>query len=205
MFNYTQNLDNIFGNYYAAESQNQAALDWNMFKEQPKMGDDYFSFEDIKSTEEITAKDQSGSSCLSNIADENEHVETVKPVKTTFAAQKDEFSLIITPSSDSHADKLIDDLCNDVRSKINSSSISDIIDEAIGFEGEDQINVDFSPIIQVKHKKTSSQKVHLEAALKENPEWSSEFQKKLAQDLGLTKRQVYKWFWDKTKKKKNAC
>lgn len=168
-------------------------------QEQQFIKNDIMSFEDIKSTEEVSSK-RPESSWLSNVADVPEQ---------EFSPQidiiSDDLQLIVNNTrkfSNDDNDDLVNSLSRQVKKDIYSNKIDMIIDEAIGFEKENEIIPDISPLIQIKRAKTSSQKVYLEAALKQNPYWDTDYMKKLAQDLGLTRRQVYKWFWDKTKKGK---
>lgn len=200
-----KNIELTHENYFAITSRYNYGWD-NVFNTEPKYKMDSISIEDIKSTEEITSKEQNDSSCLSNVADEENDFEVEKPQKWQ-SSNVGDLQLIITKfdhCSNQDNNEVVDELCKEVRSKIQSNEIDQIIDEAIGLdnENESEIKCNFSPLIQVKRKKTCTQRVHLEEALRKNPVWSREFMKKLALDLGLKPRQVYKWHWDKTKKAK---
>ena len=52
-----------------------------------------------------------------------------------------------------------------------------------------------------KFKKTSEQNIILSRALLQNKKWSRRQVKELAAKTGLRKRQVYKWWWDQTRRK----
>lgn len=185
MFNYNQSIFNLeeqsfYVPQFAFENKESKEPWESIFStksEQHKLSDS-LSFEEIKSTEEISHKENNDDSCFSNVAEED-----------------DEFIEEFVET-----DPLISKLCLEVREKIYNNEIACIIDEAIECQFDNQFKIDFQPLIQIKNKKTSSQKVFLEKALVQNPEWTKEFMNKLAVDLGLKARQVYKWHWDKTKK-----
>lgn len=91
----------------------------------------------------------------------------------------------------------------EIRAKINSSELDQLIEEVIDIQACVETDFKDNLIIQTKQKKSNVQKDLLENKLKENSKWTTEYMNKIAEDLGLKTRQVYKWYWDRTKKRAN--
>eukprot|EP00343_Euplotes_focardii_P003993 CAMPEP_0205808150 /NCGR_PEP_ID=MMETSP0205-20121125/12029_1 /ASSEMBLY_ACC=CAM_ASM_000278 /TAXON_ID=36767 /ORGANISM="Euplotes focardii, Strain TN1" /LENGTH=189 /DNA_ID=CAMNT_0053083391 /DNA_START=41 /DNA_END=610 /DNA_ORIENTATION=+ len=142
--------------------------------------DDY-RMNDFKSTEENSSK--MGSS-MSVLAEDNFSISEKSTVITSFENE-------------------LDNLAFDIQSKINNGRIENLVDEALDnvFDGTIE---KFRPI-QHKTKKTSAQNDYLDQALKECSEWEKPHMQNIADKLGLSYRQVYKWYWDKIKKTQNKC
>lgn len=88
-----------------------------------------------------------------------------------------------------------------VRQEIFDQGFNRIVDDCLGLEIDDiEECADSSNIIRNKQKKTKSQEKSLMEAFKARPVWSCAYQQKLADKIGLSKNQVYKWWWDQNKK-----
>ena len=155
--------------------------DWN------KSLHDSLALTEIKSTEEISQKNESCS--LKNFAEENNIIckEVWKPA---FELKLEDWTAI-------------NNLISEIRAKINSSSIDQLIEEVIDIQACVETDFRDNLIIQTKQKKSNIQKDVLENKLKETPVWNTEYMNKIANELGLKTRQVYKWYWDRTKKRAN--
>lgn len=173
-FNQTNDFnESNFFNPYKVATANYMFL----FNEEDNLKNEINSFSDFKSTEEMSSK---GGSNLSVIAEDN-------------APLCEEITQITSYEDD------LNSLALDIQSKINNGSIENIVDEALDnvFDGTIE---KFRPI-QHKKKKTSAQNQYLEQALEANHEWDKAFMQDMAGKLGLKYRQVYKWYWDKIKKR----
>ncbi|CAI2377721.1 unnamed protein product [Moneuplotes crassus] len=173
-FNQTNDFnDNCFFNPFKVATANYMF----MFNDEENLKQEVNSFSDFKSTEEMSSK---GGSNLSVIAEDN-------------APLCEEITHITSYEDD------LNNLALDIQSQINKGGIENIVDEALDnvFDGTIE---KFRPI-QHKKKKTGAQNEYLEKALENNQEWDKSFMQEIAGKLDLKYRQVYKWYWDKVKKR----
>lgn len=148
------------------------------FENDMKDKNEHFSINDIKSTEEVgSSKDQS------SISEMNED----------FAPVNEDIQF----NCNSHSDAYINLLC-EVQYGIYNGGINELIDEVL----ENQFGNELEQIrpIQKKRKKTSVESKCLEEALKENKDWDRKFMVEIAAKLGLSYRQIYKWYWERVKR-----
>lgn len=182
----TSSKDCEFDNFYSSfnfESENDH--DMFHFSKCMKPLHESLSLTEIKSTEEILQRYESSS--LSNVAEDNELTsfkDVTRPV--------DECSLEETIC--------LNKLVLEIQEKINSSAIDELIEEVVDIQLVNETDFKDNLVILKKQKKSSSQKDVLEQKLKETPKWTSSYMKRLANQLNLKEKQVYKWYWDHTKK-----
>ena len=184
---FSENNDNSYINYFSFE-QNKIApweKDFDFSRDEQGTLPDSLSLSEIKSISEVTPKHTI--SCSSNVAEEDAPLsqDFIKNIK------KENFE----------NDCTLKKLENDLKAKINSKEIDNVIDEAIGDLFITEKEAKDPCVIQKKNKKKPEQIKALRKALKENPVWSSDFQIELGHKIGLEKQQVYKWYWDNTKQK----
>jgi hypothetical protein len=153
---------------------------------------DFFNLNEIKSTEEAgSSKDESG---ISVIAEDNSPSLVDFPLETRFEDIDDE--------TRSHSD-IYEKLLFEVRYEISKGGINKIVTEAL----DNQIEGNSKPDYPIKHKrkKTLAENEYLEEALKANYEWDRSYVLKIEEKLGLSYRQIYKWYWDRIKRDKKNC
>lgn len=177
--------------FYNFDDCNQFRFDYEEDLYVPK-GDskslhDSLALADIKSTEEVSLKNESSS--LKNFPEDNE------------VLCKEEWATI--SESKCYDFDAIKNLAIEIRAKINSSELDKLIDEVIDIQACIETDFKENLIIQTKHKKSNKQKDVLENKLKEKQNWTTQDMDNIANELGLKTRQVYKWYWDRTKKRAN--
>lgn len=178
MFTFKSNEYNFdFNNY---NSMDNSFNYFDFTTEAKNVMGEHLSLTEIKSTEEFSNRNYSS---LSLIAEENDYREVVSPVG----------------KYKSHTNKSINKIAEELHCKINEGSIEEVIAEALDFQFWTE--TEETRPIQQKRKKSDSQVKSLEKALEQNKSWTKEYMNNLAAKLGLSRRQVYKWHWDKTQKK----
>ena len=91
--------------------------------------------------------------------------------------------------------KYILKLINEVR---QADKIQPYVDEIIHDEASNAIA---NPYFKNSYKRLSRQQIKiLELQFEKNPEWKSEYIRKLAKRLGLDYQKVYKWSWQHKQK-----
>jgi hypothetical protein len=138
---------------------------------------EHISIYDIKSTEEAGSSNNENS--YSVIAEDNA------------PALEDSFD------SQIHSD-IYNSLLSEVKFEIYNGGINELINESLGIKSGCELAND--RLIKQKHKRTLVESECLEEALKANNQWDKAFMKELGAKLGLSYRQVYKWYWDRSRK-----
>lgn len=158
---------------YKSTSTNYTIL----FEDEDKNKQEQISIYDIKSTEEAGSSNNENS--YSIIADDN--------------APVFDFNF----DSEIHSD-VYNRLLSEVKFQIYNGGVDELINESLGIKSGCELANDL--IIKPRHKRTLVESEYLQEAFKANHEWDKAFMKKLGAKLGLSYRQVYKWYYDKVRK-----
>ena len=189
MFNtFSKDFQNEFSFDFEFNSQINFDFDEDLYV--PRTGSRSFSdslaLTEIKSTDEISQKNESCS--LKNFAEDN--IICKNDCKSAYELLLDDWDAI-------------NNLALEIKNRINSGAICELVEEVIDIQACAETDFRDNLIIQTKQKKSTIQKDLLENKLKENVTWTTEYMNIIAIELGLKTRQVYKWYWDRTKKRAN--
>eukprot|EP00345_Euplotes_harpa_P002955 CAMPEP_0168322422 /NCGR_PEP_ID=MMETSP0213-20121227/2878_1 /TAXON_ID=151035 /ORGANISM="Euplotes harpa, Strain FSP1.4" /LENGTH=200 /DNA_ID=CAMNT_0008324303 /DNA_START=53 /DNA_END=655 /DNA_ORIENTATION=+ len=170
------------------EEENVISDDMYLYFPGVKPEQESLSITEAKSTEEVSQRNCSSS--LSILADDNEHdcYESIRPV----------YECKLEKTED------LDKIAEEIKSKIKANNIEQLLDEFVDIQPLAEFVPKGQLIIQTKKPKSNSQKNLLDQKLKEKKHWTPEDIQAIADQLGFSRRQVYKWYWDRTKRSKNS-